>query len=102
MINELIEKIKKLNAPIVVGLDPMLSYVPEHIVTQAIKEQGETLEAAAEAIWQYNKGIVDAVYDLIPAVKPQIAMYEQFGVPGLIAFNKTVDYCKEKLSLIHI
>lgn len=96
MINELIEKIKKLNAPIVVGLDPMLSYVPEHIVTQAIKEQGETLEAAAEAIWQYNKGIVDAVYDLIPAVKPQIAMYEQFGVPGLIAFNKTVDYCKER------
>ena len=100
MINELISKIKKLNAPIVVGLDPMLSYVPEFILDKAIKEQGETLEAAAEAIWQYNKGIVDAIYDLVPAVKPQIAMYEQFGVPGLMAFEKTVDYCKEKGLLV--
>lgn len=96
MINKMVEKIKKLEAPIVVGLDPMLSYVPEHIVEKAIAEQGETLEAAAEAIWQYNKGIVDAIYDLVPAVKPQIAMYEQFGIPGLVAFKKTVDYCKEK------
>ena len=54
------------------------------------------MEAAGEAIWVYNKGIVDAVYDLIPAVKPQIAMYEQFGIPGLVAFQKTVNYCKEK------
>ena len=62
----------------------------------AIAEYGETLEAAGEAIWQFNKAIVDAVYDLIPAVKPQIAMYEQFGIPGLVAFKRTVDYCKEK------
>lgn len=62
----------------------------------AIAEHGETLEAAGEAIWQFNKAIVDAVYDLIPAVKPQIAMYEQFGIPGLVAFKRTVDYCKEK------
>ena len=74
----------------------MLSYVPEHILNKAFDEYGKNLEGAAEAIWQYNKGIVDAVYDLIPAVKPQIAMYEQFGIPGLIAFKKTVDYCKEK------
>jgi len=96
MINRLIEKIQKTNAPIVVGLDPMLKYVPEHIKKAAYAECGETLEGAAEAIWQYNKGIVDAVYDLIPAVKPQIAMYEQFGIPGLVAFKKTVEYCKEK------
>lgn len=96
MINKLIDKIKKTEAPIVVGLDPMLSYVPEHILNKAFDEYGKNLEGAAEAIWQYNKGIVDAVYDLIPAVKPQIAMYEQFGIPGLIAFKKTVDYCKEK------
>lgn len=96
MINTLVEKIKKTQAPIVVGLDPMLSYVPEHIQKAAFEEQGETLEGAAEAIWQFNKGIVDAVYDLIPAVKPQIAMYEQFGIPGLMAYKKTVDYCKEK------
>lgn len=96
MINKLVEKIKKLEAPIVVGLDPMLSYIPEHITKAAYKEFGETLEGAAEAVWQYNKGIVDATYDLIPAVKPQIAMYEQFGIEGLKAFQKTVEYCKEK------
>ena len=96
MINKLVSKIQKTNAPIVVGLDPMMKFVPEHIQKKAFNELGETLEGAAEAIWQYNKGIIDCIHDLIPAVKPQIAMYEQFGIPGLIAFKKTVDYCKEK------
>lgn len=96
MINKLISNIRKTNAPIVVGLDPMLNYIPEHIQKKAFAEFGETLEGAAEAIWQYNKGIVDATFDLIPAVKPQIAMYEQFGIPGLIAYKKTVEYCKSK------
>ena len=96
MINKLIEKIQKTNAPIVVGLDPMLNYVPEHIQKKAYAEFGETLEGAAEAIWQFNKAIVDATYDLIPAVKPQVAMYEQFGLEGMKAFKKTVDYCHEK------
>lgn len=96
MIQKLITKIQKTQAPIVVGLDPMMNYIPEHIQKKAFAEYGETLEGAAEAIWQYNKEIVDAVYDIIPAVKPQIAMYEQFGIEGLKAFKKTVDYCKEK------
>lgn len=96
MIDKLVENIKKTEAPVVVGLDPMLSYVPAHILSKAVGEHGETLEAAGEAIWAYNKGIIDAVSDLIPAVKPQIAMYEQFGIPGLVAFQKTVDYCQEK------
>ena len=96
MINQLIANIKKTGAPIVVGLDPMLKYIPEHIQKKAFAEFGETLEGAAEAIWQFNKEIVDKTYDLIPAVKPQIAMYEQFGIPGLVAFKKTVDYCKAK------
>ena len=96
MINKLVEKIKKTEAPIVVGLDPMLAYVPEHVQQKAFAQYGETLEGAAEAIWQFNKEIVDHVCDLVPAVKPQIAMYEQFGVPGLAAFQKTVDYCKSK------
>lgn len=96
MIQKLIAKIQKTKAPIVVGLDPMLNYIPEHIVNAAFAEFGETLEGAAEAVWQYNKAIVDEVYDLIPAVKPQIAMYEQFGLPGMKAFKKTVDYCHEK------
>lgn len=96
MIQKLIEKIQKTKAPIVVGLDPMLNYIPEHIQKKAFAEYGETLEGAAEAIWQFNKEIIDKTWDLIPAVKPQIAMYEQFGIEGLKAFKKTVDYCHEK------
>ncbi len=96
MIEKLIEKILKKNAPIVVGLDPTLNYIPNFIKDKAFEEYGQTMEGAAEAVWQYNKGIVDAVYDLVPAVKPQIAMYEQFGLEGMKVFQKTVDYCKEK------
>ncbi len=96
MINKLVQKIKGTGASIVAGLDPMLSYIPESILKKAFAEYGETLEGAAEAIWQFNKEIIDNICDLIPAVKPQIAMYEQFGVEGLKAFQKTVNYCKEK------
>ena len=96
MINKLIEKIKKTQAPIVVGLDPMLAFIPEHLKKEAYSEYGETLEGAAQAVWLFNKGLVDAVSELVPAVKPQIAMYEQFGIPGLATFRKTVDYCREK------
>lgn len=96
MINKLVDKIQKTHAPIVVGLDPMLNYVPEQVQKAAFAEYGETLEGAAEAIWQFNKEIIDKTYDLIPAVKPQIAMYEQFGIPGMIAYEKTVSYAQEK------
>ncbi len=96
MINKLVKKIQQTKAPVVVGLDPMLSYVPEHILKKSYAEFGETLAGAADAIWQFNKEIVDKTWDLIPAVKPQIAMYEQFGVEGLKAFEKTVSYCQEK------
>lgn len=96
MISRLIEKIQKTKAPVCVGLDPMLSYIPEHIVKKALEEYGETLEGAAEAVWQFNKEIIDHTFDLIPAVKPQIAMYEQFGIEGLTVYKRTVDYCRQK------
>ena len=96
MMDRLMQKISELDAPVVVGLDPQLGFVPGQISSAAFEECGETLEGAGEAIWRFNKGLIDAVYDLIPAVKPQIAMYEQFGIPGLIAYKKTVDYCHEK------
>ena len=96
MINKLVDKIVKTNAPVVVGLDPMMKYIPEHVQKEAFEQYGETLEGAAEAIWQYNKAIIDNIYDIVPAVKPQIAMYEQFGIEGLKVFQKTVDYCKSK------
>lgn len=96
MINKLIANIERTQAPIVVGLDPMLKFIPKQLTERAFNDYGETLEGAAEAIWQYNKELVDHIYDLIPAVKPQIAMYEQFGIPGLITYKRTIDYCREK------
>jgi orotidine-5'-phosphate decarboxylase len=96
MIDQLIRNIKRTGAPVVVGLDPVLGYVPAQIKKKAFAEFGETLEGAAEAIWEFNKQIVDAVYDLIPAVKPQIAMYEQYGIPGLVCYERTVSYCQSK------
>ncbi len=96
MIQKLVKAISEKKAPVVVGLDPMLDYIPAAIKADAFQKYGETLEGAAEAVFVFNKEIVDATSDLIPAVKPQIAMYEQFGVPGLQAYKKTVDYCQEK------
>ena len=96
MINRLVARMRELNAPVVVGLDPMMNYIPSQVKKVAFEQYGETLEGAAEAIWQYNKTIIDNIYDLIPCVKPQVAMYEQFGIPGMIAYKKTVDYAHEK------
>lgn len=96
MISKLIDKIVNTGAPIVVGLDPKLDFVPEAIKKRCFEEKGENLEGVAEAFWQFNKEIIDNIYDVVPAVKPQVAMYEEIGIPGLIAFKKTVDYCKEK------
>ena len=96
MISKLIDKIVNTGAPIVVGLDPKLDFVPEDIKKRCFEEKGENLEGVAEAFWQFNKEIIDNIYDVVPAVKPQVAMYEEIGIPGLIAFKKTVDYCKEK------
>ena len=90
MVSKLIEKIQKTKAPICVGLDPMLGYIPEHVKEKAFAEFGETLEGAAEAIWQFYCAIVDATADLNPAVKPQIAMCEQFVIEGLKAYDRTV------------
>ena len=96
MIQKLIQKIQETKAPICVGLDPMLNYIPEHVLMKSFQEYGETLEGAADAIWNFNKEIVDHTWDLIPSVKPQIAMYEQFGIEGLKVYEKTVRYCQEK------
>ncbi len=96
MINKLTEKIKKTGAPIVVGLDPTLELIPEHVLNKNYGQYGADFEGVSRAIVEYNKAIVDAVADLVPAVKPQIAMYEKFGIPGLIAFEETVKYCKSK------
>lgn len=96
MIQKLIDQIVNKKAPVVVGLDPMLSYVPQKLKDEAYASCGRTPEGAAEAIFRFNQAIVDATCDLIPAVKPQIAMYEQFGPAGVNAFFRTVEYCHSK------
>ena len=96
MVSRLNEEIRKKEAPIVVGLDPKPEFIPEGIRKKAYDEFGETAEGVAEAFCLFNEAIIDAVCDLVPAVKPQIAMYEQFGIPGLAAFDRTVRYAKEK------
>jgi len=95
IIDRLIEKIKLTNNPTVVGLDPRLSYIPEHIKEEAYQKYAKTPMGAAEAFWQFNKAIIDAIYDLVPAVKPQIAMYEQLGPAGIACYIKTIAYAKE-------
>ena len=96
MIDQLIEKIEACQNPTVVGLDPRLSMIPEAIREEAYEKYGKTPEGAAEAFYLFNNEILDAVYDLIPAVKPQVAMYEMYGVPGLAAYIKTIAYAREK------
>ncbi len=100
MIRKLIDGIVKKDSPIVVGLDPTLALIPEHIKKNSFAEFGETFEAVGDAIWRYNRKLIDAVADLVPAVKPQIAMYEQFGIPGLEAYIKTTRYAEEKGLLV--
>ena len=91
----LIEKIKAKNNPTVMGLDPVLDYIPKHIADAAVKEYGDTFKAAGEAIFEFNKGLIDAAADLVPAVKPQSAFYEMYGIEGLIALERTIAYAKE-------
>ncbi|MBU0705991.1 orotidine-5'-phosphate decarboxylase [Patescibacteria group bacterium] len=94
--DRLTSRISELGNPTVVGLDPRLSQIPEHILANAREEFGETTEGAAEAILSFNKGVIDAVADIVPAVKPQIAFYECYGHHGFRAYEETVRYAQEK------
>ena len=94
--DQLIKAIIEKKSPIVVGLDPRLESIPQDILDHCFELYGETLKAAAESILIFNKGIIDAVHDLVPAVKPQIAFYEQYGVEGMAAYKATCDYAKSK------
>ncbi len=94
--DRLISLIQKKNNPTVVGLDPKLAFIPSFIMEKSIKEYGKTLEAAADAIEIFNMGLIDALYDIVPAIKPQSAYYEMYGLPGLRAMQKTIAYAKKK------
>lgn len=94
--DKLIEKIKEKQNPSVAGLDPKLDYIPEHILQKHMAEHGKTLQGAAGAILEFNKGLIDALCDIVPAVKPQSAYYESYGLPGLCAMHETISYAREK------
>lgn len=95
-LDRLIEKIVKLQNPTVAGLDPQLEFIPSFIKEKAFTAYGETLEGAAAAILEFNKGLIDALCGIVPAVKPQCAYYEMFGWQGVKALYDTISYAKQK------
>ncbi len=96
MIDILIEKIKEKNNPTVAGLDPKADYIPEEIKKNAFEKYGETFEGISAAILEFNKILIDSLYDIVPAVKPQAAYYEMYGVPGIQCMHDTIEYAKSK------
>ncbi len=96
MIDILIEKIKEKNNPTVAGLDPKLDYLPQEMIDASFEKYGATFEGAADAIFEFNKTLIDALCDIVPAVKPQSAYYEMYGVEGIICLKKTMEYARSK------
>lgn len=94
--DRLLEGIMKKQNPTVAGLDPKLSYIPEHIKAPCFEEHGKNLEGAAAALLAFNKGLIDALWDVVPAVKPQAAYYEMYGWAGMKALADTIAYAKSK------
>ncbi len=92
----LVKKIDEMRNPTVVGLDPKVEYVPEYIKKESYEKYGKTLAGAADAVLTFNKGLIDAIYDIVPAVKPQLAYYEMLGWEGVKAYSDTVKYAKSK------
>jgi len=96
LISSLINSIQSKKSPIVVGLDPRLGQIPKEIKEKHFEVHGKSFRAAADSIFEFNKIIIDAIYDLVPAVKPQIAFYEQYGIEGMEAYQLTCDYASAK------
>ena len=96
----LIERIAQLQNPSVVGLDSLLDYIPQHIKEEKFAQYGDTFDAAAQAILAYNKEIIDAICDIVPAVKPQAAYYEMYSWQGMWALCETVKYAQQKGMLV--
>lgn len=94
--DRLIEKIINMQNPTVVGLDPRMKFIPEHIKKSSFEKYGNTPKAVADSFLAFNKVIIDSVYDIVPAVKPQVAMYEMLGECGIECFINTIKYAKEK------
>ena len=90
------DKIRAMKNPTVAGLDARIEYVPEYIRKEAFEQYGVGLKGAAEAIWQFNVGLIDALCDIVPAVKPQAAYYENLGWQGMEMLERTIKYARSK------
>ncbi len=99
-IDRLMDKVKKMQNPTVMGLDPKLEYIPSSIRKKNLELYGNNFKAASESILEFNKALIDAVSDIVPAIKPQLAYYEMYGTDGLKAFEQTVMYGQKKGLLI--
>ncbi len=95
-IDRLLDKIIDMSNPTVAGLDPRLSYIPPHLIEEAKAKNENPFAAASAAIYSFNVGLINALHDIVPAVKPQIACYEQFRYEGMEAYYKTIEYAKSK------
>ena len=94
--DRLLEKIVELQNPTVAGLDPKLSFLPEYLREESYQKYGKTLEGAADALLKFNMGLIDALCDIVPAVKPQAAYYEMLGWQGVRTLTETIAYAKKK------
>jgi len=95
-LDRLISKIIETQNPTVLGLDPKLDYIPADLKEEAYKLHGKTLEGAADALFRFNKALIDAIYDIVPAVKPQVAYYEMYGWQGVRVLAETISYAQSK------
>ena len=94
--DRLIKNIVKMQNPTVAGLDPKLDFIPASIKEKCFEKYGKTLDGAAAALFEFNKALIDALYDIVPAVKPQAAYYEMYGWQGVKALCDTIAYAKSK------
>ncbi len=94
--DRLLDAVDKKKNPSVVGLDPRLGRIPDHVKKKVREETDDPFEAASKAILEFNKGLIDAVHEIVPAVKPQIAFYEKYGAEGIKVFIETIEYAKKK------
>lgn len=98
--DRLIDKIAEMQNPTVAGLDPKLDYVPESIKEECFAKYGKTLEGATAALFEFNKALIDALYEVVPAIKPQAAYYEMYGWQGVKALADTIAYAKSRVCLL--
>ncbi len=95
-LDRMIENIVKMQNPTVAGLDPKLAYIPQYILDESVEKYGKSLEAAANALFEFNKALIDELCDIVPAVKPQAAYYEMYGFEGVRVLEETIAYAKSK------